>query len=104
MEIINFEQTTRYHNTKLLALDQATAYQGIQQMKTARDPQIASEQIDRARQAIEQISRNNKTDRTIWESLRKPVLRIRVCQFLYKAIHQMHMVGMIWGHITHLRQ
>jgi ribonuclease HI len=89
---------------KLLALDQATAYQGIRQMKTARDPQVAPEQIDRARQAIKRISGNCETDRTIWESLWKPVLRIRVRQFLYKAMHQTHMVGMIWGHITHLRQ
>jgi hypothetical protein len=39
------------------------------------------------------------TDATIWKSLRKPVLRTRVQQFLYKSIHQALMVGDVWNHI-----
>ena len=32
-------------------------------------------------------------------SQRKPALRMRVQQFLYKATHQMHMIGAVWSHI-----
>ena len=84
---------------KLLTLDQATAYQGIRQIKTAKDPPAAAEQIDRARRAIEQITGDSETNETIWMSLKKPVIRTRVRQFIYKVIHQTHLVGKIWRHI-----
>jgi len=71
---------------KLQALDQATAYQGIRQIKSAKEPPIAAELIDQTRAAIEQYCGERETDETIWTSLRKPTLRIRVQQFRASAI------------------
>jgi hypothetical protein len=61
---------------KLLTLNQATAYQGIRRAKTVKEPPVAEEQIDRAQQAVEQLSGESETNETIWTSLRKLVLRI----------------------------
>ena len=89
---------------KLLTLNQATAYQGIRRVKSSKDPRAAAEQLDCARQAIEAISGDHETDETIWTSTRKPVIRTRVSQFLYKAMHQTHMVGAVWRHIQRHNQ
>ena len=84
---------------KLQALDQATAYQGIRQIKSRKEPPVAAEMITKTRDAIERYTGESETDETIWMSIRKPILRTRVQQFLYKTLHQTHMVGSIWGHI-----
>ena len=84
---------------KLSALKQATAYQRIRKAKAASDPPIAAEQTDQIRATIENYSGECETNETIWISLRKPVLRMQVQQFLYKTLHQAHMVGPVWGQI-----
>jgi hypothetical protein len=54
---------------KLLTLNQATTYQGIRRAKTAKEPPVAKEQIDRTRQAVEQLSGESEMNETIWMSL-----------------------------------
>ena len=61
---------------KLLNLNQATAYQGIQCIKLTKDPQATVEQLNCVIQAIESISGDRETDKMIWTSVRKPVIRI----------------------------
>ena len=84
---------------KMSTLTQSTAYQGIMKLKPRRDRGRTTENLDRAREAIEIYCGSRETDETIWKSIRKSVLRTRVKQFLYKTMHQAYMVGAIWRHI-----
>ena len=80
---------------KLSALNQATAYQGIRNIKTVKDPPIATKQLNQISTAIEKYSEECETNETIWTSLRRLVIRTHVQQFLYKTIHQAHMVSLV---------
>jgi ribonuclease HI len=84
---------------KLSTITQLTAYQGIMKQRPRHDCQPTAENLNRTRDAIETYCGTRETDRTIWKSLRKKVLRTRVKQFLYKTMHRAYMVGSIWTHI-----
>jgi hypothetical protein len=40
-----------------------------------------------------------ETDETLWGNLQKPVFRIKIRQFLYKAMHSTQKIGEYWAHI-----
>lgn len=84
---------------KLAAMTQALAYKAIQKIKTKNVPPITPHLIQKIREAIKNTNGQSEMDATIWKGLRKPILRTRVQQFLYKSIHQALMVGDVWNHI-----
>lgn len=100
-DLIDLQNTNEFHpqGAKLQAMTQATAYQGIRMIKTSKEPPVAAELINEVREEINNYTGEYETNGTIWMSLRKPVLRTRVQQFLYKTIHQAHMIGDVWSHI-----
>ena len=84
---------------KLSAMTQALAYRAIRTIKTKDAPPITPILLQKIREAISNLNGQSETDATIWKSLRNPVVRTRVQQFLYKSIHQALMVGDVWNHI-----
>ena len=92
---------------KLAALDQATAYRGIQREREKDDPPVASEMLDTIRTALEDLSGATETEETIWRSTScttNPILRTHVQQYLFKSIHQTQMVGPKWTNIQRFQQ
>ncbi len=84
---------------KLNSLTQATAYKGIREHEPKRDREAAITNLQRTRMAIRRYSGTREMDETIWQSLRKSVLRTRVKQFLYKTMHEVYMIGPAWKHL-----
>jgi ribonuclease HI len=84
---------------KLSAMTQALAYKAIRKITTKNAPPITPNLLQKIREAIHNFNGQSETDAAIWKSLRKPILRTRVQQFLYKSIHQALMVGDVWNHI-----
>ena len=84
---------------KLSAMTQALAYRAIRTIKTKDAPPIMPILLQKIREAISELNGQSETDATIWKSLRKPVIRTRVQQLLYKSIHQALIVGDVWNHI-----
>ena len=67
---------------KLATLTQAIAYRGIQRMKPRTPRPTTNRNIDLAREAIESNTGSLKTTETIWKSIRRQTIRLRVQQFL----------------------
>ena len=88
---------------KLSAMNQATTYKGIMERKPAREREAAQENLEKTRNAVRRYCNAYETNKAIWQSLRKNVLRTRVKQFLYKTMHQAYMVGPAWKHIPNFR-
>ena len=84
---------------KLSTLSQAIAYRGIRERKIKEPRPATNRNIDLIREAILEHSRNDETDEAIWKSLRKRTIRIRVQQFIYKAINDTPMIGAKWTNI-----
>lgn len=90
---------------KLATLTQALAYRGIRRLTPQPQRAITNRNIDLAREAIKTVSGALETTGTIWKSIRKRSIRLRVQQFLFKAIHNTPMIGDFWFNIEgyHLR-
>ena len=84
---------------KLVTISQAIAYRGIRRTKPRTPRPTTNQNIDRAREAIEALTGALETTETIWRSIRKRSIRLRVQQFLYKAIHNTPMIGEFWFNI-----
>jgi hypothetical protein len=84
---------------KLATLTQATAYRGIRNWSTLPPRPTTNRNLETIRQAVYEYQGSLETDKTIWKSIRKRTIRIRVQQFLFKAIHNTPMVGSVWFHI-----
>ena len=89
---------------KLTTIDQATAYQGIRSQRSKPPCLDAQGNLQATRDAIERINGTKETDATIWTGTRKPVLRTRVQQFLYKTIHQAYKIGDKWNNVRNCEQ
>ena len=81
---------------KLKTIDQRTAYQGILEKRPRPPRPDAIENIRAAKDAIRETNGTQETTATIWKSLKRPILRTRIQQFLYKAIHKAFMIGDRW--------
>ena len=89
---------------KLATLTQAIAYRGIRRTKPRVPRPTTNRNIDLAREAIEATTGSLETTETIWKSIRKRSIRLRVQQFLYKAIHNTPMIGDFWFNIDGYQQ
>ncbi|KAH9986337.1 ribonuclease H-like protein [Russula compacta] len=81
---------------KLKTLTQAIAYRSIMDSKPNPPRPSSAENIQIAQTALTTINGTQETAETVWLSLRKPVLRFRVQQLLYKAIHNAYLIGEKW--------
>lgn len=86
-------------SAKLSAIDQATAYQGIQERQHKDLHQNVITNLSAAKRAVGRINSTQETDATIWKDLRKLVLCLHVQQFLYKTIHNACMISDRWTRI-----
>ena len=84
---------------KIRTIDQKTAYQGIREKRPRPQRPDAIEYTTATKNAIEESNGTRETTATIWNSLRRPVLRPRVQQFLYKTIHKAYMIGDRWSDV-----
>ena len=84
---------------KLRTMTQALAYKGIMEKRKRLTRESSEENIKEAKRAIVTINKTQETAEMIWTELKKPVLRHRVQQFLFKAMHNTYMIGGVWNEI-----
>jgi ribonuclease HI len=89
---------------KLATLSQAIAYRGICEQKTITPCPATNRNLDITREAVMDYTGNSETNKTIWRSLRKHTIRLRVQQFLFKAMHSTPMIGERWSNIQGFEQ
>ncbi|KAH9021126.1 ribonuclease H-like domain-containing protein [Lactarius deliciosus] len=78
---------------KLETLSQAVAYKGIRLQQPAPPRPTMLRNLELTREALSIYSGEWETDETIWKSMRKRTIRLRVQQFLYKTAHSTQMIG-----------
>ncbi len=85
---------------KLATLTQAKAYRGILERKNINPRRSTTRNLQLTREAIKRATNEMETDATIWMNIRKAVIRPKVQQFLYRTMHNTHMVGEYWTNIN----
>ena len=89
---------------KLATITQAIAYRGIRDRCKKEARTSTDTNIEVARVAIAAYTGSDETNETIWKSIRKRTIHLRVQQFLFKAIHNTPMVGEVWLNIEGFQQ
>ena len=84
---------------KLNALTQVLAYRGIKERRTPRDRPMTNRNLEQAKLAILEYNGTQEMSEAIWGGLQNPAIRIRVRQFLYKAVHGTQKIREFWDHI-----
>ena len=84
---------------KLATLSQAIAYKGILEQRGPYTQPATSNNLESAQIAIAEYTQTLETNETIWHRLQKPTIRIKIRQFLYKAMHETQKIGHFWSHI-----
>jgi ribonuclease HI len=92
---INFD----LQGAKLITLSQSAAYKGIRERKPAYHRRTTVTNLMRTRNALTEYNGEVETDGTIWEGIQHPDIRIKVRQFLYKAMHGTQKIGDFWKNI-----
>ena len=87
---------------KLSSLSQAIAYQGIMERKPPCIRPSTDMNLHRIREALQEYHGDLETDETLWNGTRNNNIRLKVHQFLFKAIHSTQKVGSYWSHIPNL--
>ena len=85
---------------KLATLSQAITYRGIIKHKPPCARQTTSLNLSRARESLASYHNELETDSTLWKGLRNRSIRLRVRQFLFKAMHGTQKIGSFWSHIS----
>jgi hypothetical protein len=89
---------------KMQTINQRTAYKGILKKRPKPPHPDATEYIQAIKTAIEETNGTKETTATVWKSLRRPIFRPRVQQFLFKSIHKTFMIGDKWKDIQNFEQ
>ena len=85
---------------KLATLSQAKAYRGIQRRKPPpKERHRMRRNLNCARDALQDFTGNLETDETIWRGLKRPAIRPKVQQFLYKMMYSTQKTGEFWGDV-----
>ena len=84
---------------KLATITQALAYRGIRERGNTDTRPSTMRNLDTIREAVREYSGNYETDATIWKSIRKRTIRLRVQQYLFKTIHNTPMIGGRWANV-----
>ncbi len=100
-EALELSIPTEYNlqGAKLSTISQSTAYQGIMEKRHTPPRHSTQENLRIIKVAIEQTNGTMETEAIIWKNNKKPVLRTRVQQFLFKTIHKAFMIGKKWNDI-----
>ena len=97
--LMNIPKEFDLQGAKLETLTQAVAYRGIRERSQVAPRQATMGNLELMRNAIKNLTGNWEKDETLWKSLRKRTIRIRVQQFLFKTIHSTQMIGAVWTRI-----
>ena len=89
---------------KLATLNQRKAYSGIRERKKPHHRRTTDANLQLTRVALEEYNGDLETDATIWKSIQNPNIRIKVRQFLYKAMHGTQKVGNFWRNVPGLEE
>src|SRR6266702_5909075 len=89
---------------KLETLSQATAYRGIGTYQATPPRNATLRNLELTREALSPYLDTLETDETIWRSMRKCTIRLRVQQFLFKLMHSTQMIGEVWFNIRNHEQ
>ncbi|KAF8131682.1 ribonuclease H-like protein, partial [Boletus edulis] len=89
---------------KLSTLAQKIAYREIAYKQTPPYPRTTLMNLDITRYAIEELTGNLETDKTIWKQIRNPDIRRPIQQFLYRAITGSLRIGDFWSNIPNYEQ
>ena len=84
---------------KLSAITQVVAYRGILEQRRPYARPSTSENLQKARTAVIEYTQQTETDGTLWRGLQKSSIKIKIRQFLYKAMHETQKIGHFWTHI-----
>ena len=84
---------------KLATITQSTAYRGIRERRTQPPRPTTSRNIQIVRNAIQEYNGHLETDESIWLGARNNNIRVRIQQFLYKALHGTQKIGDFWRNI-----
>jgi ribonuclease HI len=84
---------------KLAAMTQAITYRGITAQQRTQPRMAAQLNLEQTRIALKEYQGTLETDKSIWQGLRRHTIHLRAQQFLYKAMHNMLMVGGVWANI-----
>jgi ribonuclease HI len=84
---------------KLATLTQAVAYRGILERKPPHTRDTMSRNLSLARESLASYHNEVETDSTLWKGLRNRSIRLRVRQFLFKAMHGTQKVSPFWSHV-----
>jgi hypothetical protein len=60
---------------------------------------VTDRNIELTKHALREYSRVSETSETIWNGIHSSPIRIRIHQFLYKAMHSTQKIGDFWEHI-----
>ena len=84
---------------KLATISQSTAYKGILERKSPPSRRTTLTNLQITREALTSFHQDQEMDSTIWNGLRNTTIRLKIRQFLYKALHGTQKVGHYWSHI-----
>jgi ribonuclease HI len=85
---------------KLATISQSTAYKGILERKPPLLRRTTLTNLQTTREALASFHSDQETDKTIWNGLRNTAIRLKIRQFIYKALHGTQKVGDYWSHIN----
>ena len=85
---------------KLATLTQAVAYRGIIEHKPPCVRYTTSCNLSLVCESLASYHNELETDSTLWKGLRNRSIRLRVRQFLFKAMHGTQKIGSFWSHIN----
>ena len=74
-------------------MTQAIAYRGILERRGQYTRPATANNLERARDVVARYTRKLETNKTIWHGLQKPTIRVKIRQFLYKAMHKTQKIG-----------
>ena len=84
----------------LAALTQAKAYEGIRERRPPHKRDTTKNNLKLTREAIEDYNGSAEMDGNLWKGLMNPDIRIKIRQFLWKAMHGTQKIGKFWTHIN----
>ena len=89
---------------KLATIMQALAYKGIKERHPPKDRDVTDRNLNLTRIALIGYTGEMETNELIWQSLQNPAIRLRIRQFLYKAMHGTQKIGEFWIHIPNFEE
>jgi ribonuclease HI len=98
---LNLEVPIEYdlQGAKLKALTQTLAYKGILEQSHPNERQTTRTNLTLTRAAIARYTGDSETDESLWRGTKNPAIRIKVQQFLFKAMHNTQKIGPFWSNI-----